>query len=341
MIAPPPREAVRDVPPPVVEEEEYAEAGGPERPLWPWLAAAAFVIAAAIAGFFVWHELSGSKVMVPVQLYQGEKQGQAERQIQAAHLVPDVKHGPSEKYRKGFVYDQNPDAGSRVERGGTVTIFVSTGPPKVTVPDVKGQQWPDAQQALTDQGLVPVEHIVPGKDKGVVAATDPPAGKSVPKGSKVRVNVMSGPQKIAVPGVVGQTLAQATAALHDDGFNVNPTYVDSTAPQNQVIHQNPAPGSSVPKGSTVNLQVSNGPPQVSVPSVVGESAQQAVTDLESAGFTVSQTYQTVNDASLDNQVLSQNPDGGSQAARHSTVAITIGQFSPGPPTTSTTTTTSD
>jgi serine/threonine-protein kinase len=207
----------------------------------------------------------------------------------------------------------------------------------VSVPDVRGQKWPQAQQTLTDQGLVPVEHIVPGETKGQVTATDPPAGKAVPKGSKVRVNVMSGPQQIAVPSVVGQTLAQATAALHNDGFNVNPTYVDSSATQNQVIHQNPAPGSSVPKGSTVNLQVSNGPPQVSVPPVVGETAQQAVSDLESAGFVVSQQFVTVTDSSQDGIVQSQTPDGGSPATKGSTVTITIGQFSSPPPATTTTT----
>jgi serine/threonine-protein kinase len=336
MIAPPSGTRARDVPPPVVVEEEHVEAGGPERPLWPWLVAAAFVVAAAVAGFFVWHELSGSTVKEPVGLYQGEPQAQAERQIRAAHLVPSVKHGPSDKYKKGIVFNQDPSAGNKVARGGTVTIFVSTGPPPVSVPDVKGQSWSNAQQALTNAGLLPVEHIVPGNTKGQVTATDPPAGKSVPKGSKVRVNVMSGPQQVGVPSVVGQTLAQATAALHNDGFNVNPTYVDSTAPQNQVIHQNPAPGSQVPKGSTIDLQVSNGPPQVSVPPVVGETAQQAVSDLEGAGFVVNQQFVSVSDSSQDGIVQAQNPDGGSRATKGSTVTITIGQYSSPPPTTTTT-----
>jgi len=137
MIAPPSTARARDVPPPpAVVAEEYEEAGGPDRPLWPWLVALLFVVVAVVAGFFVWQELSGSKVMEPVGLYQGEKQAQAERQIRAAHLVPVVQHGSSEKYRKGFVLKQDPSPGSHVAKGGTVTIFVSTGPPKVTVPVV-------------------------------------------------------------------------------------------------------------------------------------------------------------------------------------------------------------
>jgi serine/threonine-protein kinase len=324
----------------VVEEEEYAERGGPERPLWPWLLAAAFVIAAAIAGFFVWHELSGSKVKEPVNNYVNEKQALAEQQIRAAHLVPSVKKGPSEKFKKGIVFDQDPDAGSKVDKGGTVTIFVSTGPPKVKVPTVKGKTWADAQQELSNLGFKPEEHFVPGgKTKGIVSATDPPAGTAAPKGSTVRVNVTSGPAPATVPNVVGMTLAQAIDALRNAGLNPNPTIVPSDAPQNQVIHQNPAPGTKATKGSTVDLQVSNGPPQVSVPPVVGESVQQAVVELQSAGFVVNQQPVSVSDSSQDGIVQTQNPDGGTSATKGSTVTITVGQFSQGPPTTTTTPTT--
>jgi serine/threonine-protein kinase len=340
MIAPvPAAPARRDVPPPVVHEEEYVEPGGPGRPVWPWLLAAAFVIAAAIAGFFVWHELSNSTVKEPVALYQGERASQAVQQIKAAHLVPDVKHGSNEKYKKGFVYDQSPDPGSKVDKGGTVTIYVSSGPPPVSVPDVKGKQWPDAEQELSQAGLKPVEHIVPGNTKGKVTATSPPAGKSVPKGTTVRVNVMSGPQQLSVPNVVGESVTTALANLHSAGFNGNPTIVPSDAPQGQVIHQNPAPGSSEAKGTTVDLQVSAGPPQVTITDVVGYSATQAVQTLQGEGFKVVQQYQTVSDQSEDGVVLAQSPAGNAQAAKGSTVTITVGQYSAGPPPGTTTTTT--
>ena len=204
---------------------------------------------------------------------------------------------------------------------------------------MKGKKWPDAQQTLSDAGLTPVEHIVPGDTKGQVTATDPPSGQSVVKGSKVRVNVMSGPQQAHVPSVVGQSLIQASSTLHAAGFNVNPTYVDSSAAQNQVIHQNPAPGTAVPKGSTVDLDVSNGPPAVQVPDVVADTSQLAVQMLENAGFKVTQQYQSVTDPSQDNIVQSQSPSGGTQATKGSTITITIGRYSAGPTTTASTTTT--
>jgi serine/threonine-protein kinase len=340
MIAPPTTAATTVAPPPVVEEDEYAEPGGADRPLWPWLLAAGFVIAALVAGFFVYHELAGSTPQVTVNNYVNEPQANAEQQITNAGLQPKTNKGPSDRFKKGIVFKQDPGAGTKVDKNGTVTIWVSTGPPKVAVPDVKGQQWTQAEATLTNKGLQPEEHIVPGNTKGQVTATDPAAGTKVPKHSKVRVNVMSGPETATVPSVVGDTLAQATAALHAAGFNANPTYVNnSTAQANQVISQSPAPGSPEPKGKTIDLNVSNGPPQVSVPPVVGETAQQAVGDLESAGFKVTQEYVAVTDPTQAGIVQLQNPEGGSKAPQGSTVTITIGQHSTGPPPPGTTTTT--
>ncbi len=334
MIATPPASAA---PPTVIAEEEEYEEGGGERPLWPWLVAAGFVIAAIVAGFFVWQELSGSKATVPVNNYVNEPQKSAVQQINAAGLHAKVLNGPSNRFKRGIVFKQDPNAGAKLDKGGTVTIWVSTGPPKVTVPPVKGEQWTKAQADLVNAGLKPVKYIVPGQTAGVVTATDPGAGQSVPKGSKVRVNVSSGPKTAAIPSVVGLSLQEATAKLNEAGFNPNPSYVDSTAPKDQVVSQTPAPGTPEAQGTSVKLSVSNGPPQVTVPDVVGYTSQQAVSTLEQQGFQVNQQYVTT-DASQQNIVQSQNPAGNAQALKGSTVTIVIGQHSPGPPPPTTTTT---
>jgi serine/threonine-protein kinase len=88
----------------------------------------------------------------------------------------------------------------------------------------------------------------------------------------------------------------------------------------------------------VALKVSNGPPQKTVPDVIGETSQEAVSQLEAAGFQVNEQY-TQTGASQDNIVQNQNPAGNSQAAQGSTVTILIGQHSQGPPPPGTTTTT--
>ncbi|HKN64284.1 MAG TPA: PASTA domain-containing protein, partial [Gaiellaceae bacterium] len=319
-------------------EEVYEEHGGQDRPLWPWLVAVGFVIAAIIAGFFVWQELSGTPQVV-VNNYVGESQKNAEQQITAANLHAAVNRVSNEKVDRGKVFKQDPEAGSKIDKNGTVTIWVSTGPPKVSVPDVKGQSWPTAQQTLVNLGLKPERHIVPGDTKDQVTATDPAAGESVPKGSKIRVNVMSGPATGTVPSVVGLSLQEAISKLNKAGFNANPKYVNnSTAPANQVISQSPVPGSSETKGTSVTVEVSNGPPQATVPDVVGFTSQQAVQTLQADGFKVNQQYQNTG-ADQDNVVQSQNPPGNSTATKGDVVTIVIGQHSPGPPPPPTTTTT--
>ncbi len=331
MIAPPP---AADAPPPVVaEEDEYGDEH--DRPLWPWLVAIGFVVVAAIAAFFVWQELS-SAPQVAVNNYVGETQAVAEQQITAAGLHSAVNSVTNASVPAGKVFKQDPGAGHKVDKGGTVTLTVSKGPPKVDVPAVVGQQWTQAEATLTNLGLKPEEHFVGGNTKGQVTATDPSAGQSVPKGSTVRVNVMSGPALGTVPNVIGDTVQQATTALQSAGFNYKLTYVESDATQGQIVHQTPAPGSSEAKDTTVDLQVSKGPPLVTVPDVVGYTSQQAVQALEAAGFQVVQ--QTVStDASQQNIVQSQNPLGNTQAAKGSKVTIVIGQFSPAPPPPATTT----
>jgi eukaryotic-like serine/threonine-protein kinase len=316
----------------LLDEEEEGGGGIRERPIWPWLVAAAFVIAALVAGFFVWQQLSGGGgPQEPVGYYQGEPVGRAVRQIRNAHLVPKIEHGTSAKYDAGHVFNQDPQPGHDVTKGGTVTIWVSTGKPKVAVPPVAGETWEKARADLKAQGFNPVEHIVPGgKTKDVVSGTDPGAGQKVSQGSTVKVNVTAGPAIKQVPNVTGETEQQAQSDLAAAGFNlVVAGYEQSDQPANNVVSQNPQPNANAQQGSNVKVILSKGPPPTTEPDVVGESSQQATIDLENAGFKVKQVFQPTSDPTQDNQVLAQNPPGNSQQPKGSTVTITVGQFNGG------------
>src|SRR5262249_20589911 len=129
MIAAPPASAAPPPPPVVAEEEEFQEGG--DRPLWPWLVAVGFIVAAGVAGFFGWQELSGSEAEVPFNNYVNEPLASAQQQIKAAGLQADVNQGPNERFKKGIVFKQDPSPGTKLDKGGTVSIWVSTGPPKV------------------------------------------------------------------------------------------------------------------------------------------------------------------------------------------------------------------
>jgi beta-lactam-binding protein with PASTA domain len=112
----------------------------------------------------------------------------------------------------GVVVKQTPVAGTRVAKGSTVALNVSKG--GATVPDVRGQPASDAKAALQTAGLVPVEFKVPSaQPKGTVTAQNPLPNKTVPRGSKVRVNVSAGSASASTPGTTtsGTTTTAASA----------------------------------------------------------------------------------------------------------------------------------
>jgi serine/threonine-protein kinase len=78
-----------------------------------------------------------------------------------------------------------PAVGSALTKGSNVTIYLSTGPAPVTVPDLSGKSGPDAVKALTDLGLSP---NVLGTGTKVVAQDVSP-GTSVPAGSTITVTL--------------------------------------------------------------------------------------------------------------------------------------------------------
>jgi eukaryotic-like serine/threonine-protein kinase len=343
MVVPPRRGAYAPVHP--VPPSVYYDLDEPvhRRPVWPWVAAALFVIGAAVGGWFLYsqiaHKLAANKV-IPVQLYLDMREAQARAKITADGFTPVVNHHSSKKTAAGFVFKQEPIASKRIPKGDPVTIWVSTGVPKVKVPDLVGQQSTDAVSALKDAHLTPdVHQVASSVPTGQVTAQDPPAGSKEPTGSSVRINVSKGPTPVSVPSVVGEPIATASSQLQALGFKVSPSFIESTEPANNVINQSPAPFSSAGKGSVVNLTVSKGPTTSTVPDVTSldlGAAQQTLSDSQFGNRVV---FQDDPDPQNDGVVLSQLPAGGTQLKPGSTVTLTVGRYAQAPPPTTTTTTT--
>jgi serine/threonine-protein kinase len=330
-----------EAPPPAPVYQDYQEGPGKRRPLWPWLLAIVLIAVAALGGWYVYHELSAPPAQVTVGTYVGEKVGEAEAQVVSLGLTATIHRQATETTPAGIVFKQDPVSGTRVDKNGAVSLWESTGKPKVKLPDVRGLPQADAEKQLHDVGMKTKIKQVPGGTKGQVVAMVPSAGTVVVKGSTVTLNVQTGPPIETIPNVVGKALPDATSALRSLHLKVNVVaFKENAAPQNQVIEQSPAPGKKLPQGSVVNLTVSNGPPQITVPNVVGESKGQATHDLTGAGFKVVSESQDVTDPTQDGQVVSQNPAANQTAAQGSQVTITVGHFTaPTTPTTTTTTTT--
>lgn len=137
---------------------------------------------------------------------------------------------------------------------------------QVTVPDVVGMVQATAQSTITSAGLV-VGTVTQTSSstvaQGKVISQNPAAGTSAAPGSSVNLVISSGPTPttVQVPNVVGMTQAAAQTTITSGGL-VAGTVTEastSTIALYSVISQNPAAGTSVTRGSSVNLVVASGP----------------------------------------------------------------------------------
>ncbi len=177
--------------------------------------------------------------------------------LQAVHLVgvcPPTAEQYSSTVVAGAVLGSVP-AGT-APYGSTVTIVTSKGHAPVAIPVVTGASatYASAAAALTAAGFVPSQNhqyssTVP---TGQVIGTTPAATAGPqPFGSKVSVDISLGPQPVIIPGVDGQSVAAATAALTALGLKVSGPYGPPGA--TKVLSTDPVAGTSVQPGTTVNL----------------------------------------------------------------------------------------
>jgi serine/threonine-protein kinase len=327
--------APRGAPPRYTPPEVYYDYDEPprrRRSIVPWLLALLLLAAAGVAGFLAYdqirEELDASK-SVAVDEYIGVREADAVRQIVAAGLHAEVKRRPHRTVEETFVFDQDPSPGDRVERGGLVTIFVSTGKPMVVVPDVRGQTEGEASAELARAGLEPRVVEIPSPEPvNTVIGQDPGPGEQVVLGSRVRINVSSGPAQVEVPNVVGKPFAQASSELQARSFRVARNDVDSDQPKGIVVGQDPEAGDSARRGSTVTVAVSRGPQTVDVPSVEGVGRDEAIAALEERGFVVDVVEEDVADENFVNIVLRQDPAPGTRVEPGTTVTIVVGRAPP-------------
>jgi beta-lactam-binding protein with PASTA domain/tRNA A-37 threonylcarbamoyl transferase component Bud32 len=210
-------------------------------------------------------------------------------------LDPDVQRRASSR-PVDRVIGQEPRAGERVDEGSTVTLIVSSGPRKTTVPDLTGKTRDEAESLLKDVHLelgdvtkqasdeVPEDHVI---------NQNPPAKDEVPRGSFVDVTISTGPTPVRVPFVEGAPEQVAVDAIEGAGLVAEVRRAPSNdVEQGHVITQDPAGGSEASPGDVVRILVSEGPQETPLPDVTGESVDSARAQLEELGLFVEEVDET-------------------------------------------------
>ncbi|WP_370652713.1 Stk1 family PASTA domain-containing Ser/Thr kinase [Frankia sp. Cj5] len=151
----------------------------------------------------------------------------------------------------------DPPSGTKAAKTAVVTLSVSAGAGQLVVPPVVGLTQNDAITQLKAAGLTPKVATFTDattQKPGTVQSADPDVGTSVASGDTVTIYVVS--QQITVPDVTNQPLDAAKATLEGYGFKVSQQSTASSQPTGTVVAQTPSRNSSVSRGSTVTLYVS-------------------------------------------------------------------------------------
>jgi serine/threonine-protein kinase len=306
--------------PPALASGEQPLPSRPRRPVRRGpLAVAIVLVLGLLVGGAGWYLGVGRYTDAPPVL--GKTRAQATAILAKAGLktriAPDAY---SETVPAGSVVAQDPRPNGRVARDGAVTLTLSRGPERHSVPDVVGTPQAAAEQRLRAAALRP--QVVARYDDtvvaGLVVSTDPKAGESVRRDTVVQVVVSKGPPPVTLPNVVGKARDRVEQLLRRLGLRPAVTQkYDGTAPEGLVMSQNPGPG-RVLKGSPVALVVSLGRPFVTLPDVEGLPFPVAKQRLEALKLAV---RRGVDIPGGNDSVLQQSPSAGSRVREGSTVIL--------------------
>jgi beta-lactam-binding protein with PASTA domain/acyl-[acyl carrier protein]--UDP-N-acetylglucosamine O-acyltransferase len=196
------------------------------------------------------------------------------------------------------------------------------------VPNVVGLTESEAAERLGDVRLgvgASGSQVDQETPKDEVIATDPVEGTEVDAGSPVDLVVSGGRESPVVPVVVGLPRSEAEGRLLAEDLQVGAVVrqADESIPEGEVMSSTPVAGTEVAVGSTVDLVVSDGPPPVTVPNVVGMTESAARTELAGAGLGVGDVTPTPSCEVADGIVITSDPGGGTQVKRDSAVALTV------------------
>jgi serine/threonine-protein kinase len=287
------------------------------RPRWLALLILLAVIAATI------YVVANRTPSILVPNVKNVGQTQAIQLLQAKGFKVNVRPQNDDVIEAGTLISQDPAPGTKLAKGGTVTLVYSIGPILVTVPKVIGMKIAGATDLLKQQGFVVSRISAPSDivEKGRVSSQDPGPNVSVKKGETITLTVSTGKELIPVPNVVGQDQDPATNALQNAGFTVTVTQqTDDKIPAGKVISTSPAAAARVAKGTSITMTVSTGPPPVKVPNLLCMTRAQAQDALTHAGLKAN--FQGLSGS--NKKVVDQSPVAGSDAPKGSSVNVVMG-----------------
>ncbi len=202
---------------------------------------------------------------------------------------------------------------------------------EVVVPDVVGKKAVEAQQILQGRGvgLRVEDRIFSPEPVDFVVRQSPPGGVRVKIGQYAHVVLSLGPQHATIPKLEERSLRAARIELLRSGMQVgeiSSAYLPGW-PEETVIQQDPAPGTTEVTSPHVNLLVSLGtrPAAYVMPQLVGLTLAEAESVLASAKLKLAKLTFTPMSGTPHGIVVGQNPPRGTRVQPGTAIDLQVAQ----------------
>jgi beta-lactam-binding protein with PASTA domain len=186
----------------------------------------------------------------------------------------------------------DPTAGAHVNKGQFLTVWYSEGPKTtITVPSVENLSVFQAEEQLATahlgSSLAYVSTNTGGAAPGTVIDQVPAANTQVSSGTSVTLTVVASNSTFALPSVAGGSISTASATLGSYELVVSATQemqCSNSVSADAVSGTVPAAGQLVTAGQSIELIISTGVCQVTVPNVTADSYLEANTTLSGSPY---------------------------------------------------------
>jgi serine/threonine-protein kinase len=202
--------------------------------------------------------VSSANLQVPSVI--GLKADDAIATLKEADMEPILSDTTfDEKYPKGTILYQRPNANETVKKGRRIYLFVSGGEPVVAVPSLITKTLSDARFALGRIGLNlgRIDSIASYNPRDLIFNQQYPPGTPLKKGDYVGVSFSIGAAvgNITIPNLIGKSLAEAEKILADSSLKVGKInyQVSYSLLPNTVLDQYPSKGNKVNAGDSIDL----------------------------------------------------------------------------------------
>ncbi|HZK48116.1 MAG TPA: Stk1 family PASTA domain-containing Ser/Thr kinase [Thermoleophilia bacterium] len=230
------------------------------RSVWPWILVVVLILALAGGAYAISSNFgSAGTDLVVVPGVMGLSEAEARQKVEAAGFVfKNAGDQPSADVKAGDVARQDPEESTKLAKGKSVSVWLSSGKGTVKTPDVVGMNQDAAVDLIEGMKLVAtVQPVASTLTGGTVVDQNPKKGTDAQPGSTVIISISNAPTMVIVPAVVGLSPEQATAMLATYSLRARIVLRETRDyPPNLVIGESPTAGVEVEKNSYVDLIVS-------------------------------------------------------------------------------------